>query len=767
MIKKSKEEIIKIIKYVFASGTSFIIDLALFTVFHYIIKDHFPESTSIFISTIFARILSSLYNYFINSRVVFKSKKRGALIGYYILVIVQMIVSATLVSITEKYIKGNVTLIKFIIDIMIFIVNYIVQRNIIFKETKKEISMKKYISPIIFISFLFVFLISGIYSYKVNEKNYYKDKISTETYSLYDKNTYEFQKTNEDLNNITIKFQFDDNISVKSKIYVKLYDEDEKVIKSKTIKVKNLNNSKEYKYKVSKQKIVNGLKYKLVIDTNDEKLNENIKINSITNMYYEQSNKIFFVIIASLVTIITIILELIVEKKNIKIEKLYVILAIAIYGMFILFFPLFTAHDELYHWFRAYEISEGNMLSDINEGKALTKLPYAVSEVHNKEYYEINYRTLKNTIDAKLVEDNRAYHDMSAVALYSPVQYMPQSIGIFIARLFTDRMLIMAYMGRAMNALFAIVLIYFSIKIIPFGKRLLFTIAFLPIAIEGFTSLSADAITISISMFLISYILSIIYDKNHRKITKKDYIIILISSIILSLCKIVYIPLVLLPFLIPMKKFKNKKEYIIFTITIALISISCNLIWLKIASKYLNLYSQGKVAVSTAKLNPAGQVKNVLTHPFNYLSMLIYTFFTNFKSYIMSMLGDNLGWGEVINPLSIVPIAYLSLLTINSVFDKNANKKLDLKNNIMFGFISLCVIGLIFTSLYVQFTPPGSKTILGVQGRYFIPVLPLLLLLATNFKNIYSPKSNLDKFTYKTCLLLNYSIIFTLIIKFL
>ena len=37
-------------------------------------------------------------------------------------------------------------------------------------------------------------------------------------------------------------------------------------------------------------------------------------------------------------------------------------------------------------------------------------------------------------------------------------------------------------------------------------------------------------------------------------------------------------------------------------------------------------------------LGPA-EVKNVLTHPFNYLSMLIYTFFTNFKSYIMSMLG--------------------------------------------------------------------------------------------------------------------------------
>ena len=140
MIKKiiKNEEIIRIIKYIFSAGSSFVLDLGLFTLFHYLLlKTNWKETTIIFIATLLARILSSLYNYFINSRIVFKNKNKKAIIGYFLLVIIQMIISATLVSIVKKILNNNVTIIKFFIDIIIFIVNYIVQKKIIFKERKE------------------------------------------------------------------------------------------------------------------------------------------------------------------------------------------------------------------------------------------------------------------------------------------------------------------------------------------------------------------------------------------------------------------------------------------------------------------------------------------------------------------------------------------------------------------------------------------------------------------------------------------------------
>lgn len=133
---KSNKEIERIIKYIFSAGSSFVLDVGLFTLFHFLFiksTDSLKETTIIFISTITARVISSIYNYFINSRVVFKNKGIRKVIGYFLLVIIQMLVSASLVSLVKHLISTNTTLIKIVIDIIIFVVNYIVQKEVIFK----------------------------------------------------------------------------------------------------------------------------------------------------------------------------------------------------------------------------------------------------------------------------------------------------------------------------------------------------------------------------------------------------------------------------------------------------------------------------------------------------------------------------------------------------------------------------------------------------------------------------------------------------------
>ena len=44
-----------------------------------------------------------------------------------------MIVSATLVSLIDKYISIATGIIKLVVDIVIFVVNYIIQKEVIFK----------------------------------------------------------------------------------------------------------------------------------------------------------------------------------------------------------------------------------------------------------------------------------------------------------------------------------------------------------------------------------------------------------------------------------------------------------------------------------------------------------------------------------------------------------------------------------------------------------------------------------------------------------
>lgn len=123
-----------IIKYLFSSGTSFIIDILLFSLFYYLLKN-------IIISTIFARVLSSLYNYVLNKRMVFKyeGKDTKSLTDYFTLVAIQMFISAFIVDGLSKVVVFNPLFIKIPVEVFLFVCNYIIQKTIVFKKESSNI----------------------------------------------------------------------------------------------------------------------------------------------------------------------------------------------------------------------------------------------------------------------------------------------------------------------------------------------------------------------------------------------------------------------------------------------------------------------------------------------------------------------------------------------------------------------------------------------------------------------------------------------------
>jgi len=126
------------LKYIISAVSSFIIDILLFSLFlKYIPEINMGIITTIVISTILARIISAIYNFIINSKLVFKNKNKTSIIKYFILVIAQMFISAFVVSELFNIFKINATAIKVIVDAIIFIINFVIQREIIFKNNKK------------------------------------------------------------------------------------------------------------------------------------------------------------------------------------------------------------------------------------------------------------------------------------------------------------------------------------------------------------------------------------------------------------------------------------------------------------------------------------------------------------------------------------------------------------------------------------------------------------------------------------------------------
>lgn len=125
------------IKYAFVSIASSVIDLGMFQILILALAG-LALKWQVWAATIGARIISSLFNYFMNREVVFKGKHAGnTMIKYYILVVIQMCLSALFVYLLATKVGIPKLVVKLIVDTVLFIGSFIVQKRIVFREAGK------------------------------------------------------------------------------------------------------------------------------------------------------------------------------------------------------------------------------------------------------------------------------------------------------------------------------------------------------------------------------------------------------------------------------------------------------------------------------------------------------------------------------------------------------------------------------------------------------------------------------------------------------
>lgn len=130
-----------ILTYVFASVSSFAIDYALYLLLLWLTTGVFSLGASIAggVSYAGARIVSSLYNYNMNKFTVFGGKGgKGAIVRYYALAFVQMLIGAGLTTLLSSFAHIGVSWVKLPIDVVLFFVSYVIQRDFVFKDRSRS-----------------------------------------------------------------------------------------------------------------------------------------------------------------------------------------------------------------------------------------------------------------------------------------------------------------------------------------------------------------------------------------------------------------------------------------------------------------------------------------------------------------------------------------------------------------------------------------------------------------------------------------------------
>ena len=443
---------------------------------------------------------------------------------------------------------------------------------------------------------------------------------------------------------------------------------------------------------------------------------------------------LFIDIISLLVLAFLMIVNL--KKSNGKLEKIFLTFILPI-GLFYMIFMLPTyAPDESAHIWRAYDISQGHIFALQDEkGESIgvdvpSILIDAKQETLNK-YPELD----------KLLKKGSNYgnttHVITPAQSYFFVFYLPAAIVFFIVRLLNISIIYGIYIAKIANFILFAFAGYYAIKKIPFGKYIIFCCLFLPMVLQQAVSLSADSVINSLVFIYIAFVISLIFQKD--KISSRQKLLYFCFMVLITLSKMVYLPIIGLGFVLLFRKDMTKKEKIILFVGGTILCICL------LGLGYL--YTSRLQGTNTTdylienNVNGAEQIKFIIHHPGSYIKMLASTLYHNGKFYISSCIGSPLGWLNI--PINSHIINIFLILLILSIFIEDNKESFNLYQKLWCLVIIVSTILLIITGLYITWTSVGGKISMGVQGRYFIPVLPIILLTCS-MKRIHLKIKNIE-----------------------
>ena len=128
-----KNRFIEFIKFSMSSLGSTAVDLVLFAILIFFLRDIAPQQY-IFYSTVLARIVSVIVNYMINAKLVFKDeeKRNFPFFKYITLAVFDMLASALFVTVLVRHFMWAETLTKMLVDSSLFFIGYLIQKFYIF-----------------------------------------------------------------------------------------------------------------------------------------------------------------------------------------------------------------------------------------------------------------------------------------------------------------------------------------------------------------------------------------------------------------------------------------------------------------------------------------------------------------------------------------------------------------------------------------------------------------------------------------------------------
>ena len=396
----------------------------------------------------------------------------------------------------------------------------------------------------------------------------------------------------------------------------------------------------------------------------------------------------------------------------------YFVMALAASFMSASITPPFQIADEQSHFYYAEAVSRGTVLPlhIPPDGWGGAYLPHQAIQ-----FWEI-FEPVASTRDrvatpaefgaaATLSDNAPVLVTYTNTALYPPVAYLvsgavlavSNALGLPISRAF--------YVGRLANALLYSLVTAAALAVLPFARSAVAAMLLLPMATIEAGSFSADMFAIAGSALLCALL------ARWAMSTSRPHWAALAAAAVLAAClAATKLPLIVLA--LPLAAIAARQR---LAAGVALFALVCAAV-----IAWVTIFAPVSGYVHNSDHSPVGQVSWMLHHPLEAISTLALSMSEGAAWYGKGMVGI-LGWGDM--PLSAwfyVLAGIACGLAALSAFTAPVRPSVRIRLACLLG--AAIGVVLVFAALYIGWTSVGAPRVAGVQGRYFLPLLPLLLI---------------------------------------
>lgn len=470
---------------------------------------------------------------------------------------------------------------------------------------------------------------------------------------------------------------------------------------------------------------------------------------NVSNIYKIFAIDLFKILLILVLSVLMLVLIKLVCKEK-EVHNKFFIVASFIGIILVIIIPVLHGIDEGAHFFKVYSIFNKVETVQDDERGLLYKVPMDIFKADKVNSYLDELNLVNDKSDNRFILSN----EYLGINLYSALAYITYLLPMFIFQKILNLGIVPVILtGRFFSFIIWLIISTYTIKIIPKRKEFMAFLCLMPINLTLVTTYTGDLVTNAVILLFIAYWYRLYHEK--RPIKTSEVIVIIILGILSACSKLVYTLIFLIMFFLPKENFKSKKHKILVNSFIIICLAITILINLSIVGNDL-LDAYPKILE---------QKKWIFEHIFEYAFIFFRTVFLQLGQYMYQFTtGRTTMLQNTINVNDVISVVYICILALALIAEKNESK-FSRKFKYTVTTIIVITIFIIFTSLYLQWTATmysvGYELIKGVQGRYFFPLVSLLVLIPT--KGI----KNVDKkYLWNGVIIINFIILLKILVTF-